>query len=364
MPRSEELGIVDWDHPDSWNRDAAVEALSALVATGEVQTPVYDISRSRAVDTTTVRADPHDLILAEGIFAAEIIGDLRERGLLAGAYCVHHHRLVTFVWRLLRDLSEHRKPPWTLVRRGLGTDARRAPRRGPAGGARSRLGPGQGPRAPPVGPGPLSGERLPRRPTTTTGYAADPRSVRPRPISRLSAQQAAASVRVPARQRGGSTHMTDPQWVAPGSGGPAQPQGTPPGGQPAYPAMPASQPPAGPPPPTTATAARAARLDRAPGDGVPSRRDPAAPAQPGRPLRRRDQVHPRQRRRHHGAGLRHHPDLPGAHHRARRVGGLAGVPRHRVDPGHLPGRRHPGLAGALARHRRGRPSCSPGSWRS
>jgi uridine kinase len=119
MPRSEELGIVDWDHPDSWNRDAAVAALAALVETGEVQTPVYDIARSRAVDTTTVRVAPHDLILAEGIFAAEIIADLRERGLLAGAYCVHHHRLVTFVWRLLRDLSEHRKPPWTLVRRGL-----------------------------------------------------------------------------------------------------------------------------------------------------------------------------------------------------------------------------------------------------
>ncbi len=119
MPRSQELGIVDWDHPDSWDRDAAVAALTTLVHTGSVRTPVYDISASRAVDTTTVRAAPDDLVLAEGIFAAEIITDLRERDLLAGAYCVHHHRTVTFVWRLLRDLSERRKPPWTLVRRGL-----------------------------------------------------------------------------------------------------------------------------------------------------------------------------------------------------------------------------------------------------
>jgi uridine kinase len=119
MPRSEELGIVDWDHPDSWNRTAAVAALTALVDDGSVQTPVYDIARSRAVGTTMLTAGPHDLVLAEGIFAAEIIGDLRGRGLLAGAYCVHHHRFVTFVWRLLRDLSERRKPPWTLVRRGL-----------------------------------------------------------------------------------------------------------------------------------------------------------------------------------------------------------------------------------------------------
>ena len=119
MPRSEELGIVDWDHPDSWNREAAVQALATLVQSGEVLTPVYDLSHSRAMGSHTVRAESSDLILAEGIFAAEIIGDLRDRGLLAAAYCVHHHRLVTFAWRLLRDLSERRKPPWTLLRRGI-----------------------------------------------------------------------------------------------------------------------------------------------------------------------------------------------------------------------------------------------------
>jgi uridine kinase len=118
-PRSAELGIVDWDHPDSWNREAAVEALATLVATGSAATPVYDIGLSRAVGSTVVSAGPQDLVLTEGIFAAEIIADLRERGLLAGAYCVHHHRVLTFAYRLLRDLSERRKPPWTLVRRGL-----------------------------------------------------------------------------------------------------------------------------------------------------------------------------------------------------------------------------------------------------
>ena len=119
LPRSEELGIVDWDHPDSWDGQAALEALTTLVDSGKVETPVYDIARSRAVDTTTVTARPDDLVLAEGIFAAEVIGDLRARGLLAGAYCVHHRPVVTFARRLVRDLREHRKPPWTLVRRGL-----------------------------------------------------------------------------------------------------------------------------------------------------------------------------------------------------------------------------------------------------
>ena len=119
MPRSDELGIIDWDHPDSWDRAAALDALAALVTQGRVETPLYDISVSRAVGRTELTARSDDLVLAEGIFAAEIIPDLRERGLLAGAFCVHHHRGVTFVRRLLRDLSERRKPPVTLVRRGL-----------------------------------------------------------------------------------------------------------------------------------------------------------------------------------------------------------------------------------------------------
>jgi uridine kinase len=119
MPRSEELGIIDWDHPDSWNREAALDALGRLVREGRVETPVYSIAANRAVDRTLVTARPSDIVLAEGIFAAEIIADLHDLGLLAGAFCVHHQRWVTFARRLARDLAERRKPPLTLVRRGL-----------------------------------------------------------------------------------------------------------------------------------------------------------------------------------------------------------------------------------------------------
>jgi uridine kinase len=119
VPRSESLGIVDWDHPDSWDPDAAVAALAELVRGGSAVVPVYDIAKSRAVGSATVVCEPQDLVLAEGIFAAEIVDDLRRRGLLRAAYCVHRPRVVTFVWRLLRDLSERRKPPMVLLRRGL-----------------------------------------------------------------------------------------------------------------------------------------------------------------------------------------------------------------------------------------------------
>lgn len=119
MPRSVELGIIDWDHPDSWNASTAVAALVELVDTGSTSTPVYDLSVSRAVDTTTVSATSHELVLAEGIFAAEIVAALREAGILHSAWCIHHRPFVTFVRRLARDLKERRKPPMVLVRRGL-----------------------------------------------------------------------------------------------------------------------------------------------------------------------------------------------------------------------------------------------------
>ena len=57
--------------------------------------------------------------VAEGIFAQEIVTECRRRNLLAVALCVTQHPLVTFARRLSRDLREHRKPPFYLVRRGL-----------------------------------------------------------------------------------------------------------------------------------------------------------------------------------------------------------------------------------------------------
>lgn len=119
MPRSEELGIIDWDDPRSWNADASVAALESLVRDGCATVPTYDLSASRATGSTQVECDEHDLVLAEGIFAAELVGPLRERGLLHSAFVVCRDRRLTFVLRLVRDLRERRKPPLVLVRRGL-----------------------------------------------------------------------------------------------------------------------------------------------------------------------------------------------------------------------------------------------------
>ena len=65
LPRHEALGIVDWDHVDSWDGGAALAALEELVTTGRTEKPVYDISSSRATGVDEVTCRPDDLVIAE-----------------------------------------------------------------------------------------------------------------------------------------------------------------------------------------------------------------------------------------------------------------------------------------------------------
>ncbi|CAM5708816.1 Uridine kinase OS=Streptomyces tendae OX=1932 GN=GUR47_16240 PE=4 SV=1 [Streptomyces tendae] len=58
------------------------------------------------------------LFLAEGIFAAELVGRCRELGVLADALCLSRGPLTTFRRRFLRDLREGRKSVPFLLRRG------------------------------------------------------------------------------------------------------------------------------------------------------------------------------------------------------------------------------------------------------
>ena len=111
--------IVDWDDPASWHCADATAAIEQLCTTGCADVPVYDIETSRRTGHRVLALDGAPVFLAEGIFAHEVVAGCRERGLLADAICVTQHPALTFVRRLSRDLSEHRKPPLVLVRRGL-----------------------------------------------------------------------------------------------------------------------------------------------------------------------------------------------------------------------------------------------------
>ena len=120
LPRTRltDRSLVDWDDPASWSCDEAPDALEALCRGGVADVPVYDISRDGRVGTRTVRVGPTSYVVAEGLFAQEVVAGCRERGLLADAVCVRNHPAVTFWRRLTRDLREHRKPPLVLLGRG------------------------------------------------------------------------------------------------------------------------------------------------------------------------------------------------------------------------------------------------------
>jgi uridine kinase len=112
-------GIVDWDDPASWLLEDAMAALDELCRSGRADVPIYDIAQDGRCGWQTLDLDGHELFVAEGIFAQEVVPHCQEAGLLAAAYCVRQHPMVTFWRRLTRDLSEHRKPPMVLLRRGL-----------------------------------------------------------------------------------------------------------------------------------------------------------------------------------------------------------------------------------------------------
>ena len=117
MPVGED-GKVDWEHPGSWNPSAAVDALEELCCRDEVTVPDYSFSHNRAVGSKVVRRGDARVVVAEGIFAAELIEPLQACGLLADALLIRQNRWVTFGRRLVRDLREARKSRWYLMTQG------------------------------------------------------------------------------------------------------------------------------------------------------------------------------------------------------------------------------------------------------
>jgi uridine kinase len=111
-------GLTDWDDPASWLLDDALAVLGQLCHEGAAEVPIYEIARNGRVGSRVLDLGGNAHFVAEGIFAPEVVAGCAERGLLAAAYCLRQHRLVTFWRRLTRDLREHRKPPLVLVRRG------------------------------------------------------------------------------------------------------------------------------------------------------------------------------------------------------------------------------------------------------
>ena len=116
LPRT--LGIVDWDHPGSWDLEAALSALVQLCRTGSAVVPVYDIALSRRTGEHRLELAGAPLLVAEGEFAPEMVAPLRAAGEPLDALYLDRSRTANLVRRFLRDVAEHRKPLHVLVRRG------------------------------------------------------------------------------------------------------------------------------------------------------------------------------------------------------------------------------------------------------
>ncbi|MGA5820507.1 ATP-binding protein [Kitasatospora sp. NPDC094028] len=112
-------GAVDWDSPLAWHRDQAVAAIRALHEHGRTEVPVYSIPDNGRIATRALELDGAGAFIAEGIFAAEIVAECAEQGLLGDALCLRNGALTTAWRRLRRDVREGRKSLPVLLRRGL-----------------------------------------------------------------------------------------------------------------------------------------------------------------------------------------------------------------------------------------------------
>jgi uridine kinase len=177
LPRHPHLGIVDWDHPDSWDRAGALAALEQLCRVGWADVPVYDIAVDGPNGTRTVEVGSGPFV-AEGIFAPELAAALHARGMLLDAIVVRRAPWKNLLRRAARDLKERRKPPGTILRRGvhlfhaepavvgraLGSGCRpldAAATRRALAAHRARGGTGAGPPAGPGGVSPSTGRPAP-----------------------------------------------------------------------------------------------------------------------------------------------------------------------------------------------------------
>ena len=108
---------VDWDHPDTWNSDAAAHAMLELLQAGRTQVPKYSIATSSYTGHCSIRL-AEGPVIAEGIFADAVLAPLLRLGLSVEPIFIQVSPITTAVRRLVRDLREHRKPVPFLLKRG------------------------------------------------------------------------------------------------------------------------------------------------------------------------------------------------------------------------------------------------------
>ena len=117
MPRGAN-GQIDWDDIRAWDSPAAAAALVALARDGATEAPTYSIADNAPTGTHTVSAADSPVFAAEGIFATAMLAPAEAAGIPVTAIWLDRGRWITWLRRLRRDISEHRKPLSVLWSRG------------------------------------------------------------------------------------------------------------------------------------------------------------------------------------------------------------------------------------------------------
>ncbi|HEU0079468.1 MAG TPA: uridine kinase [Longimicrobiaceae bacterium] len=113
----EERRRVNFDHPDSLDNDLLVAHLERLIARESIDKPVYDFAAHTRAGTT-VRIEPRDVILVEGIL---IFVDPRLRELFDLKIFVDTEADVRFIRRMRRDLELRGRTVESVIEQYLGT---------------------------------------------------------------------------------------------------------------------------------------------------------------------------------------------------------------------------------------------------
>ena len=113
----EERRRVNFDHPDSLDNDLLVAHLERLIARESIDKPVYDFAAHTRAGTT-MRIEPRDVILVEGIL---IFVDPRLRELFDLKIFVDTEADVRFIRRMRRDLELRGRTVESVIEQYLGT---------------------------------------------------------------------------------------------------------------------------------------------------------------------------------------------------------------------------------------------------
>ena len=88
----EAMSRIDWDHPAAWDDERAMTAIRELCTRGRTRVPVYSLSDNATRGHQDLDIGGAGVFVAEGIFAAELVGRCRSEGLLADALVLRRPR--------------------------------------------------------------------------------------------------------------------------------------------------------------------------------------------------------------------------------------------------------------------------------